>query len=174
MAEGKPAVERVHPPDALMKLVNPVMRRVLTSRLHGKVSHSVLLLHYTGRRSGKRYDVPVGYHDIAGKVSLLTNSGWRVNFRGGRELEVTLRGQRRPAYAAVIEEPRKVASTYRSMIEKLGIQAAQRRLGIRINVERIPTEEEPLRPCGARASRSSNCACEITTPIADDRVRTDR
>jgi hypothetical protein len=142
VAQDRPAVERAHPPDAVMKLVNPLMRRILTSRFRGKLGNSALVLHYVGRRSGNRYDLPVGYHDIAGQLSLLTNSAWRVNFRNGRALEVTLRGERRPADATLIEDPATVAATYRTMIEQLGLKAAQRRLGIRINVDRVPTEVE--------------------------------
>jgi hypothetical protein len=68
--------------------------------------------------------------------SVLTNSGWRLNFRGGADIEVTLRGRRRPARAALIEEPDTVARAYMGVINRLGWQAAQRRLGIRVNVGR--------------------------------------
>lgn len=67
-----------------MRFINPVMRRILFSRFHAKVSRHLLILHYTGRKSGRHYDVPVGYHMIDGALSLLTNSGWRANFRNGR------------------------------------------------------------------------------------------
>jgi hypothetical protein len=62
-----------------VRLVNPVMRRLLASPLHSVASGQLLLLHFTGRR----YTVPTGYHDLDGVPSVLTNSGWRVNFRGG-------------------------------------------------------------------------------------------
>jgi hypothetical protein len=142
VAEDRPPVERVRPPSALIRFGNPVMRRLLGSRFHGAVSRALLLLHYTGRMSGRRYDVPVGYHDIGGTTCLLTNSGWRVNFRGGRDAEVTLRGRRRPVHATLVEDPETVARVYRDLIAELGPQAAQRRLGLRINVDRVPTEEE--------------------------------
>jgi hypothetical protein len=56
----------------------------------------ILVLHYTGRRSGQRYDVPVGYHLIDGVPTVFTNSGWRHNFADGPTIEVTYRGARRP------------------------------------------------------------------------------
>ncbi len=138
----RPAVERVTPPLALMKLTNPVMRRLLASPLHALASRQLLLLHFAGRRTGRRYTVPTGYHDLDGVLSVLTNSGWRVNFRGGADIEVTLRGQRRPARAILVEDPDTVAAAYHGVIDRLGWRAAQRRLGIRINIGRPPTRDE--------------------------------
>jgi hypothetical protein len=45
---------------------------------------------------------------IDGVPSVLTSSGWRHSFAGGREIEVTLRGERRPAYAVLVDEPGEV------------------------------------------------------------------
>lgn len=137
-----PSIERVHPPAALMRVANPVMRRLLASRAHRLVSGQLLVLHYHGRRTGTRYDVPVGYRTHHGALEVLTNSGWRVNFRGGRDIEVTHRGQRRRAHAVTIEDPPTVAATYNELIADLGVQQAQRRLGIRITGDRPPTADE--------------------------------
>lgn len=137
-----PLVERIHPPDAVMHWVNPVMRRLLVSRAHGLVSRQLLILHYTGRRTGVPYDVPVGYRHEDRALEVLTNSGWRVNFRGGRSIEVTLHGHRRAAHAVLIDDPETVATTYRRLIDDMGMQRAQRRLGIRVNAAREPTLRE--------------------------------
>jgi hypothetical protein len=138
-AAARAPVERRHPPEALMRLVNPVMRRLVG---RGRAADQVLVLHYTGRRTGKRYDVPAGYHLIAGVVTVLTSSAWRHNFRGGRDIEVTYRGVRRRAHAVLEDEPIAVASTLSDLIAEFGVQPAQRRLGIKINVDRAPTLEE--------------------------------
>jgi hypothetical protein len=124
----RPAVERVHPPDTLFRLLNRVMRRMIA---RGHFQDQLLLLHYVGRRSGRRFDVPAGYHMIDGVPSVLTSSGWRHNFAGGREIEVTLRGERRPAYALLVEEPGEVTGAYQRLIEKMGAKQARRRLGLR-------------------------------------------
>ena len=102
----------------------------------------MLILHYVGRHSGKQYDVPAGYHLIDGIPTVFTNCRWRHNLTGGRDIEITLRGQRRPAHATLVSDPSVVAEVYRDLIDKLGLRDAQRRLGIRINVERAPTLEE--------------------------------
>ena len=123
-------------------MANPVMRRLLASPLHAVASRQLLLLHLTGRRTGRGYTVPVGYHELDGVPSVLTNSGWRVNLRGGADIEVTLQGRRRPARATLVEDPETVATAYQGVIDRLGWQAAQRRLGIRVNVGRAPIRAE--------------------------------
>jgi hypothetical protein len=133
------AVERRHPPGALMTLINPIVRRLVS---RGRAADQLLVLHYTGRRTGQRYDVPAGYHLVDGVPTVFTNSGWRHNFAGGRDIEVTLRGQRRAARAGLVSDPPTVAAVYRRLIDELGWRAAQRRMGIRITVGRTPTLDE--------------------------------
>ena len=87
MASDKPVVERVHPPDGLMRLINPLTKRLL--RRGGRISERLVILHFTGRKSGLQYSTPVGYRTIGGRIALLTNSGWRHNFRGGADVQVT-------------------------------------------------------------------------------------
>jgi hypothetical protein len=136
---SRPAVERRHPPDALFRLINPLMRRLIA---RGRFGDQLLLLHYRGRRSGRQFDVPAGYHLIDGVVSVLSSSGWRHNFVGGRDIEVTLRGQRRPAHAVLVSAPHDVATVYAQLIGDFGIKQARRRLGLRFNVDRVPTQSE--------------------------------
>lgn len=134
-----PAVEPRHPPRALIRALNPLVRRLVA---RGVGADQVLVLHYAGRRTGTRYDVPTGYHLLDGVPTSFTNSGWRHNFRGGRDVEVTLRGRRQPARATLVDDPDAVARVYHDLIEQIGWKAAQRRLGIRINVRRTPTVDE--------------------------------
>ena len=141
MSEIRPAVERRHPPAALMHLINPVVRRLISSG-RGRAGDQLILLHYTGRKSGRRFDIPVGYQLIAGTPTVFTNSRWRHNFSGGRDIEMTLRGRRRAARATLVDDPTIVAQVYYDLISELGVKAAQRRMGIRVNLDRNPTLEE--------------------------------
>ncbi|MGY1669537.1 nitroreductase/quinone reductase family protein [Geodermatophilus sp. SYSU D00710] len=122
-----------------MGLVNPVVRRLVR---RGRAGGQLLVLHLTGRRTGRRYDVPAGYHLVDGVPTVFTNSGWRHNCAGGAEVEVTFRGRRRPAHAELVTDPATVAAVYQRLIEEMGWRAAQRRMGIRITVGRTPTLEE--------------------------------
>src|SRR5215469_17584388 len=85
-------VKRSVPPAALVKMGNPLVRVLLGSPLHGILDDSFLVLHVTGRKTGRRYSIPVGYVDMDGKLTVVTLARWRVNLRGGADVEVTLRG----------------------------------------------------------------------------------
>ena len=149
-AEPRPAVERVKPPDGPFRLINPVMRWVLsTPRRAGRVGDQLLLLHLTGRKSGRVLDIPVGYRPAEdGRLLVMTNSLWRVNLRGTDDLDVTLRGVRMPAHAELVEDPELVATAYQRLINQVGHAKAGRRLGIRINVDRAPTHAELAEAAG--------------------------
>lgn len=135
------AVERVHPPDWLVGyFANPVLRRVLR-KPRGKLGGSVLLLRFSGRRSRKLYEIPVGYRQIDGRIALLTNSRWRFNFQGGAYVEVTLAGERKRARATLLDDPDQMAAIYGQLIEEVGLTNANK-LGIKIHVDRKPSREE--------------------------------
>jgi hypothetical protein len=132
-------VKRSVPPPALVKAGNPLVRMLLGSPLHGVLDDSFLVLHLTGRKTGRRYDIPVGYVDMEGKLAVVTVARWRVNLRGGADVEVTLRGRRRPAHALLEEDPASVAVSYQAMIDRIGWPKAQRQLGISLPGGRAPT-----------------------------------
>lgn len=139
VATDKPAVERRHPPHALMRLINPIVRRLVG---RGGAGDQILLLHYIGRRSGRQFDVPAGYQLVDGVISVFTNSGWRHNFAGGQNIEITLRGVRQPAQAVLCDDVDEIAEIYQRLIKDLGINRAARRLGLKFNVTRAPTLDE--------------------------------
>lgn len=125
-------------------MVNRLIRWLLSARGRSRgVGKHLLLLHLTGRRSGRVLDIPVAYrHTVDGRLLVLTSSPWRVNLRGRTEVQVTVRGIRRAAVAQLVEDPVTVAGVYRELIEELGHARAGRRLGIRITVDRVPTHAE--------------------------------
>ena len=80
-------------------LVSPVVRFLLHSRAYRLLSGSALLLAYTGRRSGARWEVPVMYAIqgerfvvVAGQPD--TGTWWR-NFTAGAEPVTVTRAGRR-------------------------------------------------------------------------------
>lgn len=140
-ATSVPAVERIHPPRWLINhLVNPFARRMLRRR--SKFGDEVLLLRFTGRKSGRFYEIPVSFRRIDGRIALLTNSGWRHNFRDGSDVEVVLRGETKRARASLLDDPLEVGRIYEQLIQEYSVNDAARRLGIRIHVDRVPTLDE--------------------------------
>jgi len=133
------AVKRTVPPATLIRLGNPLVRLLARSPLHEMLDGSVVLLHVTGRKTGRRYDIPVNYTDIDGRLTLVTIAGWRVNLRGGADVEVTRRGCRRRMHALLEEDPASVAVSYQTVIDRLGWDKARRHLGISTPGGRPPT-----------------------------------
>ena len=90
---------------------NPIMSWMLSSPLHFIVSKNIMLMTYTGRKSGKSYTTPMNYLEMNG--GLYTNSyrdrAWWRNLRGGAEVTLRLRGEDVPAHAEVIEDQASVS-----------------------------------------------------------------
>ena len=140
----RPAVQHVQPPKAPYRVVNRGLGWVLSSpRRASRVGEHLLLLHLSGRKTGRRIDVPVAFRNASDRrLLVLTSSGWRVNLRERKDVEVTLRGRRCPAEAGLVEDADAVARVYQALITEQGYAKAGRRMGIRINVDRVPTHEE--------------------------------
>lgn len=80
----------------LYPLLNAVVRLVLRSPAHRLLSGSVLLLGFVGRKSGRRYSVPVGYVLEGEDVVCFTGkawSGWWKNLGGGAPVVLRLGGR---------------------------------------------------------------------------------
>jgi deazaflavin-dependent oxidoreductase (nitroreductase family) len=84
--------------------MKPVIVALLGSPVHGLMSQDVLLLTYAGRKSGKRYTLPLSYVEKNGNLYLCTRgSQWQRNLRGGVGVELRLRGRSVRASAAVLD-----------------------------------------------------------------------
>jgi deazaflavin-dependent oxidoreductase (nitroreductase family) len=82
------------------------IRAVLASPWHRRHSDHTLTLEVTGRRTGKRFRLPVSYVEDGGELLVFVDEAdakrWWRNLRGGATVRVRLRGQRRPAWAEVV------------------------------------------------------------------------
>jgi hypothetical protein len=83
--------------------VNRVTRPLLRSRWHGVLSGRLALLTVTGRRSGRRFTIPVGYVENDGVVTIVPSAPerkrWWRNLRGGAPVTLRLRGVDRAGHA---------------------------------------------------------------------------
>ena len=109
-------------PEAFFPLINRVMRILLNSPLHGLMSGSVMVVYYTGRRTGKRRWTPVRYlREDDGTVVCLTGreTGWWPNFLGPRDVELQLAGQRLAARAhASPDDTQRKTSVLRGVLQQ--------------------------------------------------------
>jgi hypothetical protein len=155
MTGPRPVVEVAYPPDLVIRLVNPIARFLLRSPLGGPLRRRYMLLEFTGRRSGRRYAVPVTVHRAGGppagepyELYVLTGAAWRHNFRGGADVAVTLDGRTTPMRGELVDDPETVAPVYARRIAEYGRRVAQIEIAIKINVPRAPTVEELTEAAG--------------------------
>jgi deazaflavin-dependent oxidoreductase (nitroreductase family) len=92
--------------DAMLSRLNPVIAALLRSPLHGLLSPGLLLLSVTGRKSGRRYAIPVGYQrdgdDLVVMVSGARRKQWWRNYYEPRPVTVRLRGSERAGRAELV------------------------------------------------------------------------
>jgi hypothetical protein len=91
-----------------MAAANPVVRLLLRSPLHFVLSGTLLLLTYTGRKSGRRYTIPVAYPRVGDVITIFTLHGWWRNLRGGAPVVVEIKRQRLDGSAEIICNDRPV------------------------------------------------------------------
>ena len=125
-------VQLAPPPPALMKVVNPLVRRILRSRPLGRRLALQALLEFDGRRSGRHYRTPLCLHDIGGVAMVFTERPWRMNFVSAIPVTVTQRGQRRSGRGELLDAtPLEVGTAMRTALDngasafELGLKVAR-------------------------------------------------
>lgn len=146
----RPPIVRSFEPSASFhtctRIGNAVMRPLLRSGLGARI-HDLALLSFTGRLTGKRYTVPVGYQELDGEVVILTASAWKANLRGGADVELVHDPHRLLMRADLIEDPEEVARIYGALLGRVGIEQATR-IGLKVSGDRMPTHEEIVEAIG--------------------------
>ena len=92
----------------IMRVVNVPMRAVLRLPFATPLSANLMLVSYTGVKSGKAYLQPVSY--ARDGETLLTPGGgrWTLNLKGSRRVRLRLRGRDVPAHADLVADPAEV------------------------------------------------------------------
>ena len=122
-------------------IVNRGMKFVLRSRVHGMVSKSVLLITFTGRKSGKIYTTPVSYSQHDDLVYVFTHADWWKNLRGGAPVTLCIRGREFQGLAEpVAEDKGAVAAGLTAHLRKVPSDA--RYYGVTFDDHKNPIAEE--------------------------------
>jgi hypothetical protein len=91
--------------DRVASRLNPAIAWLLRSPLRVLADRGILLVTVTGRRSGRRYTIPVGYLRDGDRVVVLVSKAsrkqWWRNFREPAPIDVFLRGRARRGMAHV-------------------------------------------------------------------------
>jgi len=102
-------------------LYNPIMAAILRSPLHGMISGGVMLLTFTGRKSGRTYTIPVEYFydgETVMVVTLASRTWWR-NLRGGAPVTVSIKRQKRQGHAEAYNgDPQVFEAAMRAYLER--------------------------------------------------------
>ncbi|HET9566651.1 MAG TPA: hypothetical protein VFP27_19595 [Mycobacterium sp.] len=142
MTEQSPAVTISHPPEGLLRAVNPAVKFLLGTPLAGGLRRQMMVLNFTGRKSGRHYSIPVSAHRLDNALYALASAGWTANFRDGATAEVLWDGKKTTMRGELIRDPATVADLSHRAAESYGAKTAQRMMGLKFRDDRVPTLEE--------------------------------
>ena len=115
--------------------MNPIMKGLLRSPLHRLLDGTLVLLTYTGRKTGRQYTIPIGYFAWEeGELMSFSSARWWTNLRSSPPVTLLLKGHRVQAIPTVID-------TLEEFIKRLGPRAT-RRLPIGLPRDREPTRDD--------------------------------
>src|SRR6266540_5825789 len=89
----------------LMSMLNVFMRPVLRLPFPTPLTKRIMLVSFTGRKTGKAYQQPLSY--VQQDDTLLTPGGgkWKLNLRDGQPVRIRLRGHDIIAQPELIKDP---------------------------------------------------------------------
>jgi hypothetical protein len=130
-------------PEPLFAIINPVMRFLLRSPAHGLLSDSLMLITFTGRKSGKQFTTPVRYMQTGDTVRCFTaaeNQWWR-NLRSGSRVSLLIKGQLSDYQAqAIFDNPADIRKKLVAYLELFPQDAAYH--DIRLNKDKSLNEQD--------------------------------
>ena len=125
-----------------MRVVNPLLKSLLRTPLMGGAREQLMVVSFNGRKTGRRYSVPVSAHQIDGELYALVGAPWKRNFRNGTTADVLHNGKSTTMHGDLIDDPAAVAGLYRRSAESYGAAKAQRMMGMKFRDQGMPTLED--------------------------------
>lgn len=138
MSDQSAAIDVAHPPDLLIKTLNPILGRILRTPL-GRPLGEFMLVRFTGRKSGRSFAVPVSAHELDGDLYAVLEAQWKYNFRDGADAVVHHSGQRRDLRGQLIADRATVVDIVNRLAVGYGPKKAQRTMGMGFRDGQLPT-----------------------------------
>jgi deazaflavin-dependent oxidoreductase (nitroreductase family) len=139
---------------AMQGAANRVIRGLLrTPLLCRVVGNWLMTIYVVGRKSGRRYPVPVAYARHNGCLVVGTPFGWGRNLRSGEPVQIRLKGRRRTADVQVIIDEAGVVQNYAIMARGNRQFAKFNKIGFDETGNPNPTDLHLAWAAGARAFR---------------------
>lgn len=92
------------PPRPVRVVANVIATTILRSRWHGLRSDHLLLLTFTGRKSGRAFTTPLRYVQEGRTLRIIVVYPWWKNLVGRPTVHVLLRGEMCTGFAEVLPE----------------------------------------------------------------------
>jgi hypothetical protein len=124
--KGQP---RKQGPKIMFKILNPLMKLILNSPLHGGLSKRVMVISFTGKKTGKHFSTPVAYARDGDRVIVVTYSAWSKNFNEPTPVQMRIHGKSVSGTAAVVDEPVKIKQILQTL-NRLNGKEMMQRLGL--------------------------------------------
>lgn len=167
MAVGRWTVRRAVP--FVFPFFNPLTRMALRlPNTHGALSGRVLVLRFAGRRTGRRYAVPIAYsraEDGALEAVTSVHGAWWRNLEGDARVSVLLGGRVLPARVEVVRVRGEDADGAAAAAVQRGLDG---RDAIRRALVLIPPHETVLLRVWVDAGESGSAARQADTQSAGE------
>jgi deazaflavin-dependent oxidoreductase (nitroreductase family) len=100
----------------MVRYFNPVARFLLATPLHSLMSGRLMLLTFTGRKTGRSYTTPVSYVRVGDSLLVPGGGAWWKNLERRSQTQVCLRGVWSAVTPDIITEPIALAELMQLML----------------------------------------------------------
>ena len=131
-----------HPPAVFLRVVNPILKLLLHTPFAGAARNQLMVVDFTGRKSGRPYSIVLSAHVIDGVLYAMTGATWKSNFRDGATAQVLHAGKTTTMRGELITDKAHVADLYARCAESYGVKRAERVMGIGFRDHQLPTRDQ--------------------------------
>jgi hypothetical protein len=142
MTEQSNPITVSHPPDAFLRVVNPFMKLLLRTPFAGPARNQLMVVNFTGRKSGRPYAIVLSAHLIDGVLYAMTGATWKSNFRDGAAAQVLHDGKTTTMRGELITDKAHVTDLYSRCVESYGVKRAERAMGLGFRDHQMPTHDQ--------------------------------
>jgi hypothetical protein len=142
MTEQSNAITVSHPPEAILRVANPILKLLLRTPFAGAARNQFMVVNFSGRKSGRPYSIPLTAHVIDGTLYAMTGATWKNNFRDGAAAQVLHDGKTTTMRGELITDKALSADLYSRCAESYGVKRAERVMGIGFRDHQMPTHDQ--------------------------------
>ena len=124
---------------------NPIITGLLRSPFHAFISKNMILITFTGRKSGKSFTIPTNYvreGDDLFVISYRARTWWK-NLRDGAPVTMRIAGQDCQGVSQVFEDDRSVTENLLAYLEK--VPNVAKYMQVRLDAGGLPEPEDVAR-----------------------------